>query len=58
LVDVEALFAIGSIDGDLSIVDNVSLPTCEAERLVAAIGAENIHGTLTISGNDDTATCL
>ena len=57
LVDLEALSAVDSIEGDLSILDNASLPTCEAERLVATIGAENIHGTLTISGNDDSATC-
>jgi hypothetical protein len=35
--------------------DNRALPTCEAETLVSQL--EGFAGTVTISGNDDTATC-
>jgi hypothetical protein len=57
LVDVSALSGLTSVTGDLSIENNPHLPTCAAEQLILAIGAENIDGTVTISGNDDTASC-
>ena len=51
LSDLAPLQGITSVGGDLTIQNNALLPTAEASALVSAIGASNIAGTVTISGN-------
>lgn len=51
LVGVSPLYTIQSVAGDLSLVDNLTLPTSEADALVTTIGLENIGGVVTVSGN-------
>lgn len=51
LVDLSGLHGVESVTSFLTITDNESLPVAEAQALVDAIGAENIAGTVTISGN-------
>jgi hypothetical protein len=41
----------------LFVMDNVSLPTCEALSLRDRIGLENMPGGAIISGNDDAGIC-
>lgn len=51
LLSLTALHGVTDVGGDLIIADNVSCPTQEADDLVAAIGPENIAGTVTITNN-------
>lgn len=51
LGDITALYTLDRVEGDLAVVDNPILPTAQAETLVEAIGAEDVGGTITISGN-------
>jgi hypothetical protein len=57
LSKIEALGSVRSILGDLNVEDNAVLPTCQAERLVEAIGSANIGGMISIDGNDDQGMC-
>ena len=45
------------VQGAFTIVQNQTLPTCEAERLRDLIGTSNITGALKIYGNDDAGVC-
>jgi len=49
ITDLSALHSIDNLRGSLSIYDNDTLPTAEAESLRDAIGS--IGGTITISNN-------
>ena len=51
LNDVTGLHTLGQVGGDFSVIDNTALSTNNAEALRDAIGAGNIGGTITISGN-------
>jgi hypothetical protein len=55
LESVRALFGAESF-GALSVTRNPVLPSCQVDRLVAAVGADNIE-SLTICCNDEDATC-
>ena len=57
LSSLSKLESIQTIDTRLTIINNSSLPTCEAETLRDHIGAENILRGTFISGNDDMAVC-
>ena len=48
LTDVSGLAGITSITGDVRIVENPQLPTANAQALIAAIGRENIGGSVQI----------
>jgi hypothetical protein len=41
----------------MDIINNVGLPTCEAENLLNQLLAEGWTGTATIEGNDDGGVC-
>lgn len=47
----------GHFGWDLKINDNPLLPTCEAERLVQQLQANDWNGTPLIENNNDAATC-
>jgi hypothetical protein len=57
LSSIEALASVRSIQGDLAIENNPTLPTCQGENLVEAIGSENIEGAISIANNFDEGTC-
>jgi hypothetical protein len=48
------LSALEEVSGDFRVTNNPNLPTCEIDELLARI---TVGGTITVSGNDDTATC-
>ena len=48
-----ALMGVRSIGGGFSFTDNSALPTSDVEALLAAIGEENIGGSVTIEGNGE-----
>jgi len=58
LTDLGGLSGLTSVGGYLVIDTNSALPTCQAQALVDTIGPANIGGPVTITGNDDNATCL
>jgi hypothetical protein len=49
------LDGLTTVQNEISITDNTSLPTCRAQELVGQL--VDFTGTLTLSGNDDAATC-
>lgn len=57
LTNLDGFGNLRSIGGNLRIEQNSLLPTCEAEWLRDHVGEENIGGTVTIAGNDDSGTC-
>jgi hypothetical protein len=54
--ELQSLAALESLNevNELNVTGNASLPTCEAEALVARLTPPV---AATITGNDDTATC-
>lgn len=57
LKSLSGLLGVTSVGGKLTIESNSALPTCEAEGLRDAIGAANIQGEITISGNGGSGDC-
>ena len=57
LESLHGLATLASAGRSFSVVDNVVLPTCEAEWLLDQVGGPNIGLDATISGNDDTRAC-
>ncbi|OQX68463.1 MAG: hypothetical protein B6A08_10025 [Sorangiineae bacterium NIC37A_2] len=57
LKSLSGLLGVTSVGGKLTIESNSALPTCEAEGLRDAIGAANIQGEITISGNGGGGDC-
>jgi hypothetical protein len=55
LTSLRALTSVSRIDGALSVIDNVRLPTCEATWL--RDNGATIAGEIAITGNDDTGVC-
>ena len=51
LAQIEELYGISAVDGDVTIVNNVALSSDEANGLVDAIGRDNIGGEIDVSGN-------
>ena len=51
LEDISGLMGIDVVGEGLAIEDNTALATSDAEALVAAIGKDDIGGTVNISGN-------
>lgn len=49
------LDSLTTVEGSIEIYNNVVLPTCEAENLIAQLTV--FTGATKISGNDDTGTC-
>lgn len=48
--------ALASVSQNFIVTDNATLPTCEAQDLVAQL--TSFSGTTTITGNDDAGACL
>jgi len=57
LTSVSALDSLVSVEGDLKIMDNPNLPTCEAEGLVARLDSSSPPSGVFVSSNDDDGTC-
>jgi hypothetical protein len=57
LRSLHALSALSSIGLRLSVTQNSTLPTCEAEWLRDRIGVAQIPGGALIEGNDDLGAC-
>jgi hypothetical protein len=57
LTDLSALDALGSVPGYFAITGNNVLPLCEITALMNRMGPDNLGPDITISGNDETATC-
>jgi hypothetical protein len=55
LASIEGLGNLESVAGDVQIENNPKLPTCAAEALVDRL--VYFYGSVSIAGNDDTATC-
>ena len=51
LARIEELYGISAVGGDVTIVNNVALPSEEANGLVDSIGRDNIGGEIDVSGN-------
>jgi len=58
LTSLRALGNVPSLERDLWIRDNLSLPTCEAIWLRDTIGFLDIGGEIKIDGNDDSGICF
>ena len=57
LPNVDGFSSMAQVDGDFTVTDNPMLPTCDVENLRDSIGESSINGTITIDGNNSTATC-
>jgi hypothetical protein len=51
LSDLTPLHGITSVNGDVTITNNSALPQSAADALIAAIGLQNISGTITMNNN-------
>ena len=58
LTDISALISLRDLTGPLLIEANPSLPTCAAEALRDQLQDNGFIGAVSISGNDDSGTCL
>jgi hypothetical protein len=58
LKSINALSALRRVDGSLFISGNPLLPRCQCDRLLARIGAANVHDSVSFEGNDESAACL
>lgn len=57
LLTLSSLRQLQHIGGRLIVENNASLPPCEVDQLIAAIGPENIAGPTTVDNNTGAGTC-
>ncbi len=57
LESLQGLRSLRRVGGNFSVTNNAALPTCEAEAVRDSVGAENIAGSITISGNLTSGMC-
>ncbi|HEX6273155.1 MAG TPA: hypothetical protein VFZ53_08950 [Polyangiaceae bacterium] len=57
MTSLAGLHELDWVGADVVIEGNDRLPTCEAERLITAVGRENIAGTVRIAGNGGEGAC-
>jgi hypothetical protein len=54
LANIEGLYNLTRIGGDLVITDNAALSTESVEALLEAIGEDSVGGTIVLRGEDET----